>query len=330
VRTLPAAFAAYKWAPSTEDLARLVGLDALDIVRFDGNVPASTAPSARPATVASALAHVNEYPHGGYPELLRAIADYAGVGTDNIVLGAGADDLILLCARAFAGPGDRVAIADEPTYPLFAIAVALAGAEVGTDDPVVTFCCRPNNPTGALDPLPTARPLIVDEAYWEYAGETAAGLIHDGVIVLRTFSKAFALAGARVGYALADVDTAAELNRRQAPLAVSTTSAALALAGLADPPDVTDQVEERERMARALGALGLEPLPSRTNFLFVPFDEPEGVGEALQRCGLIVRVFPGGIRFNVRDREDDDLLLEGLAQVERELQHRHDTAQPPS
>ena len=259
MRTLPVAFAAYKWAPSTEELARRVGLDAFDIVRFDGNVPGWPAPSARPATVAAALARVNEYAHGGYPQLLRAIADYAGVEPENIVLGAGADDLILLCARAFAGPGDQVAIANEPTYPLFAIAVALAGAEVGTDDPVVTFCCRPNNPTGALDPLPAARPLIVDEAYWEYAGETAAGLIDDGVVVLRTFSKAFALAGARVGYALADVDTATELNRRQAPLAVSTTSAALALAGLADLPDVTDQVEERERMARVRAFLAKLP-----------------------------------------------------------------------
>src|SRR5204862_6971517 len=134
---------------------------------------------------------------------------------------------------------------------------------IGDDDPVVTFCCRPNNPDGGLGSLPDARPLVVDEAYYEYAGETAVPLIDDGVVVLRTFSKAFGLAGARVGFALADVDTAAELNRRQAPLAVSTTSAALALAGLADLPDVTDQVEERERMARALGALGLEPLPSR-------------------------------------------------------------------
>jgi histidinol-phosphate/aromatic aminotransferase/cobyric acid decarboxylase-like protein/imidazoleglycerol phosphate dehydratase HisB len=313
MRTLPAAFAAYKWAPSTAELARRVGLDPVDIVRFDGNVPASPPASARPATVAATLARVNEYAHGGYPELLGAIADYAGVEPENIVLGAGADDLILLCARAFAGPGDQVAIADEPTYPLFAIAVALAGAEVGTDDPVMTFCCRPNNPTGALDPLPAARPLVVDEAYWEYAGETAAGLVNDGVIVLRTFSKAFGLAGARVGYAIADTETAAELNRRQAPQQVSAISAALALAGLADPPDVNDQIEERDRMARALGALGLEPLPSRTNFLFVPVDDPESVGDALLRRGLVVRIFSNGIRFNVRDREDDDLLLEGLA-----------------
>ncbi len=315
MRTLPAAFAAYRWAPSTKELALRFDLDPLDIVRFDGNVPAWPAASARPANVASALARVNEYAHGGYPELLRAIADYAGVEPENIVLGAGADDLILLCARAFAGPGDQVAIAEEPPYPLYAIAAALAGADVGSDDPVVTFCCRPNNPTGALDPLPAARPLVVDEAYWEYAGDTAAGLIDDGVVVLRTFSKAFGLAGARVGYALADADTAAELNRRQAPLAVSTTSAALALAGLAAPPDVTKQVDERNRLASALAALGLDPLPSWTNFLFVPLEEPERVGDELLRRGLVVRVFEDGIRFNVRDGEDDDLLLEGLAHV---------------
>src|SRR5712691_8835465 len=259
MRTLPGAFAAYKWAPSTEELARRVGVDAVDIVRFDGNVPTWPAASARPATVAAPLARVNEYAHGGYPELLRAIAAYAGVGPENIVLGAGADDLILLCARAFAGPGDQIAIAEEPTYPLYAIAAALAGAEVGSADPVMTFCCRPNNPTGALDSLPAARPLVVDEAYWEYAGETAIGLIDEGVVVLRTFSKAFALAGARVGYALADAETAAELNRRQAPAPISTLSAALAVAALADPPDVQPQVEERERLAGELRALGLDP-----------------------------------------------------------------------
>src|SRR5438128_10257594 len=173
MRTLPVAFAAYKWAPSTEELARRVGLDAFDIVRFDGNVPGWPAPSARPATVAAALARVNEYAHGGYPQLLRAIADYAGVEPENIVLGAGADDLILLCARAFAGPGDAIAIPPAPTYPLFRIAAQLAGGEIGGADPVVTFACRPNNPTGELPPLPDARPLVVDEAYFEYCGESA-------------------------------------------------------------------------------------------------------------------------------------------------------------
>src|SRR2546428_13052218 len=111
MRTLPAAFAAYRWAPSTEELALRIGVDPVDIVRFDGNVPAWPAASARPANVAAALAHVNEYPHGGYPELLRAIADYAGVEPEDIILRAGADRLILLSARPVAGPGGQVPIA---------------------------------------------------------------------------------------------------------------------------------------------------------------------------------------------------------------------------
>jgi imidazoleglycerol-phosphate dehydratase / histidinol-phosphatase len=313
MRALSREFTAYRWAPSTEELARRGGVDPWMVVRFDGNVPAVPPPIACPATIAAALAHANEYGHGGYPELVAAIAAYAGVAPENIVLGAGADDLILLCARAFAGPGDRVAIADDPTYPLFRIAAHLAGAEVGSDDPAVTFCCRPNNPTGALDPLPDARPLVVDEAYWEYAGETSVGRIGDGVVVLRTFSKAFGLAAARVGYALAAAETAEELNARQAPQPVSAASAALALAALGDPPNVSAQVEERERLARALRALDFDPLPSRTNFLFLPLDEPEMVAESLLRRGLVVRVFPDGIRFSVRDAADDDLLVEGLA-----------------
>src|SRR5262249_27484071 len=153
------------------------------------------------------------------------------------------------------------------------------------------------------------------EAYFEYAGETAVDLIGDGVVVLRTFSKAFGLAGARVGYALADGDTAAELSRRQAPQPISGISATLALSGLADPPDVRWQVEERERCARALRALGLESLPSQTNFLFVPLDEPDVVSASMLRAGIVVRVYADGIRFNVRDREDDDLLLDALARA---------------
>jgi histidinol-phosphate/aromatic aminotransferase/cobyric acid decarboxylase-like protein/imidazoleglycerol phosphate dehydratase HisB len=315
VKGLAADFTPYAWAPSTEQLARDTGLDVGEIVRFDGNVPAQPPPAARPGTIAGTLADVNMYAHGGYPRLVGAIADYAGVEPANVVLGAGADDLILLCARAYAGPGDRVAIPDAPTYPLYRVAAGLAGATVGDDDPAVTYCCRPNNPTGALGELPAARPLVVDEAYFEYAGETAAGLIDDGVVVLRTFSKAFGLAGARVGYALADVDTAAELNRRQAPLPVSTLSAALALAALAEPPDVRPVLEERERLERGVRALGLEPHPSHTNFLFVPLEEPEAITAALLRSGVVVRALPEGIRFNVRDRLDDDLLLEALARA---------------
>lgn len=313
MRALAPTFAPYVWAPSTEELARAAGLDPGEIIRFDGNVPAAPPSSARPGMIAAALAHANEYAHGGYPKLVRAIARYAGVGPENVVLGAGADDLILLCARAFAGPGDRVAIANEPTYPLYRTAAQLAGAQVGVGDVALTFCCRPHNPTGALVELPAARPLVVDEAYFEYCGETAVGLIEDDVVVLRTFSKAFALAGARVGYALAGAEVARELNARQAPLPVAGVSAALALAGLLDPPDVRPQVAERERCAEALRSLGLEPLPSAANFLFVPLAEPAALARTLLGSGIVVRVLAGGIRFSVRDRADDNLLLATLA-----------------
>jgi histidinol-phosphate/aromatic aminotransferase/cobyric acid decarboxylase-like protein/imidazoleglycerol phosphate dehydratase HisB len=338
VRELPAEFASYRWAPSTTAIADDVGLDPVEIVRFDGNVPAEPTRTARPGAIAAALADVNEYAHGGFPDLVEGIAAYARVGPENVVLGAGADDLILLCARTFAGAGDSVAIAETPTYPLFRIAAQLAGAEIGNDTPAVTFCCRPNNPTGALGALPAARPLVVDEAYFEYAGETAASLIEDGVVVLRTFSKAFGLAGARVGYGLASAETAAELNRRQAPQPISGISAALALAALRDPPDMSEQVAERDRCAQALTEMGLEPLVSRTNFLFVPVEEPEALGSSLLRSGLVVRVFPDGIRWSIRDREDDDLLLDALARAldrppsselapSRRVRHRRATAE---
>ena len=314
MRALPEGFSAYAWAPSTEELAARASLRPAQIVRFDGNVPARPPAAATPAAVAEALAGISSYAHGGYPRLVEAIARYAGVGTGNVVLGAGADDLILLCARAFAGPGDCVAVANEPTYPLFRVAAGLAGAMVDRSArPAVTFCCRPNNPSGALVPLPDERPLVIDEAYFEYAGETAAGLLDDGVVVLRTFSKAFGLAGARVGYALAAEPTARELNRRQSPLPISAPSAALALAALADPPDVRPQVEERERLAAELRALGLDPRPSSANFVFVPFERPRELADALLRQGVVVRTFDDGFRVSVRDREDDDLLLRALA-----------------
>jgi len=313
VRALPAGFRPYEWAPSTAELARRAALDPVEIVRFDGNVPPLPLPSSRPGAIAAALADVNTYPHGGYPLIHEMIAEYAGVAPENVVLGAGADDLILLCARAFAGPGDVVSIPPEPTYPLFRVAAELTGATVGGDSPVLTFCCRPGNPLGDLPPLPDARPLVVDEAYGEYAGESAVPLLDDGVIVVRTFSKAFGLAGARIGYLLAATDVASELRARQAPAPVSTLSVALALAALRNPPDVAPVVAERERLATELRALGYQPLRSRANFVFVPVPDPQELGDRLLAHGLVVRVTARGIRISVRDRDDDDLLLAALA-----------------
>ncbi len=301
-------------APSNEEIARRTGVAIPDIVRFDGNTSPGLLPSHTAEALAEELARVNTYPHGGYPRLERAIADYAGVAPENVVLGAGADDLILLAARSFAGPGERIAIANDPTYPLFEIAARLSGADVSGHNPSLTILCRPNNPTGELPPIPDARPLVVDEAYYEYSGETAAGLIEDeDVIVIRTFSKAFALAGARIGYALAGREIAADLNRRQNPAPVSTLSAALAIAALEDPPDVQPILYERERFASRLGELGLDPWPSCANFVYVPADDPTGLGERLLRHGLAVRPVRGGIRVTIRDEPDDERLLAALA-----------------
>ena len=133
--------------------------------------------------------------------------------------------------------------------------------------------------------------------------------------MIRTFSKSFALAGARVGYALADADTAAELNRRQAPQPISGISAALALLGLSDPPDVRWQVEERERCARALRALGLAPFPSATNFLFVPLEDPESIARKFKRA---VTDSDGEVRFDPENKPGVSNLLQILGALRDE------------
>jgi histidinol-phosphate aminotransferase len=311
VRSLSGKIEAYD-APSTEEIARRTGVPVSDILRFDGNTSPHLLPSTRVEALADELARLHTYPHGGYPRLEEAIASYAGVSPENVVLGAGADDLIHLVVRSFAGPGDRVAIANDPTYPIFSVAVWVAGAGIGEDEPVLTICCRPNNPTGELGELPEARPLLVDEAYFEYSGVTAVDLVEGGVIVIRTFSKAFGLAGARVGYALAGHEIAGALRQRQHPAPLSTLSAALARAALESPPDVRPILDERDRLGRRLRELGFEPWPSHANFLFVPVERPVERSDRLLRKGLAVRPVPDGIRITVRNEEDDERLLQAL------------------
>ena len=313
MRTLPAGFRPYTWAPPSDEVARLAAIDRSQVIRYDQNTPPLPLQSSRPGAIASALARINEYPPGGYHELRSAIAAYNGVEPENVVLGVGADDLILLCARTFASPGETIAIPEAPTYPLYRLAAQLAGAEVGDERPAFVFTCRPNSPDGTLRPLPSGRPLVCDEAYYEYCGETVVPLIDDELIVLRTFSKAFGLAGARIGYALASRELAAELNARQAPAPVSSLSAALAIAALASPPDVSPVIEERERLAAALEEIGMRPLPSHANFLFCPLEEARLIGEGLLRRGLVVRVYDDGIRITIRDRPDDDVIVEAIS-----------------
>ena len=205
----PIALASYQWPPSNEVIAERVGLDPRDIIRFDGNVAATPPPSARPAALARALADVNEYDRGRYHALRAAIAERHGVGIDQVALGAGSDEFIVLLARLFA-EGGTVATVPAFSYSMYPFAAAMAGATI-VDDPTtadLVFVCRPNNPTGELPDIPdVAGQLVIDEAYADYAGVDALDRVDDGAIVLRTFSKAYGLAGARVGYALASAET---------------------------------------------------------------------------------------------------------------------------
>ncbi|MGC1419277.1 MAG: aminotransferase class I/II-fold pyridoxal phosphate-dependent enzyme [Acidimicrobiales bacterium] len=315
--TEPVALVAYQWPPSSEALALTYGLDVREILRFDGNVPPSPPASARPAALARALADVNEYDRGRYESLRQAIADQHGVGLDQVAIGAGSDEFIVLLARIYAS-GGTVATVPAFSYSMYRYAALMAGATV-IDDPAqaeLVFVCRPNNPTGELPDVPDVPgQLVIDEAYAHYAGVDALDLVDAGAIVLRTFSKAYGLAGARVGYALASAEKIAVITSRQAPLSVSSLSASLALAALGTEPDVSAQIEERERMAGELKVLGLEPLRSFTNFLFIPMKDPQALVEKLLVHGIVMRAYPGGLRISVRDQWDDDLLLDTLRAV---------------
>ena len=332
----PVALAAYQWPPSNEVIAQRVGLDPRSILRFDGNVAATPPASARPAALARALADVNEYDRSRYLSLREAIAAHHEVGVDQVALGAGSDEFIVLLARIFA-EGGTLATVPAFSYSMYGFAAAMANATV-IDDPQeadVVFVCRPNNPTGELPVIPeVAGQLIIDEAYADYAGVDALDRIDDGAIILRTFSKAYGLAGARVGYALATPELTEIITSRQAPLAVSSLSASLALTALATPLDVSTQVAERERLAGELRTLGLAPVPSYTNFLFIPMDDPDSLVNRLMAYGVVVRAYEGGLRISVKDELDDDILLDALRAVltgvpvpDRALRHRRATAE---
>jgi histidinol-phosphate aminotransferase/imidazoleglycerol-phosphate dehydratase/histidinol-phosphatase len=326
----------YSWPPSNEAIAERVGLDPSSILRFDGNVAPTPPPSARPAALAKALADINEYDRGRYEPLRTAIAALHDVGLDQVALGAGSDEFIVLLTRIFA-EGGTVATVPSYSYSMYRYAAIMAGATI-VDDPAIAdlvFVCRPNNPTGELPEIPdVAGQLIIDEAYAQYAGVTALDRVDDGVIVLRTFSKAYGLAGARVGYAIATPEMTEVITSRQAPLSVSALSAALALAALAAPVDVTAQLAERDRLTSALTSMGLTPLRSYTNFLFIPMDDPQPLVDALMPLGVIVRAYEGGLRISVRDELDDDRLLEalghvlvGTAMTSNVVRHRRATAE---
>jgi histidinol-phosphate aminotransferase len=189
-------YAPYVWAPAVDEVAERHGVPREAVLKFDQNTPAL--PGVPQVPLAQSMARLNEYPDGTYRELLHAAASYVGLSSEHVVVGAGADDLILLLAQVFLGPGRSAAVA-APTYALYRIATTLRGADVvaAGDGADLHWVCNPNNPTGAwVEPeeiagLAERAPrsiVVVDEAYVEYGARSCAPWVDElpNLVVLRT------------------------------------------------------------------------------------------------------------------------------------------------
>jgi histidinol-phosphate aminotransferase len=301
------------YSPNREPCA----IDLSDNTNLWGASPAVMRAMSQSATTAP-----SRYPPVYADELKRAMGAYLGVDAARIATGCGSDDVLDATLRAFGEPGDIVAYA-EPTFPMiptFATINGLRPAAVRLRRGIVldadtliarraaiTYLCSPNNPTGAAFSademerviLGAAGIVIVDEAYAEFSGWSAVDLLRrtERLIVVRTMSKAFGLAGLRVGYAAATPWMAREIEKARGPYKVSAIANAAALAALGEGLDwMRDTVrlaaESRERLAERLRAMGLEPMPSDANFVLVPVPvNAEQVGRSMRRRGVAIRPF---------------------------------------
>lgn len=328
----------YKWQPTTAEIAATAGIAPEEVERFDHNTSPFPTPWAGEVATKS-LASLNEYPGANYRGLRTAAAELSGLEPEQIVPGAGADELILLCGRAFLDRG-AAAVATTPTYPLYEISTLQAGAvlqpiparapnfEFPTDDVVraardadLVWVCAPSNPIGNAVPdedvdaiiAATDGLVVIDAAYAEFSGTDWSSRVdrNHNVIVLRTLSKAFGIAGARVGYAMAHPDLISAIDGIRPPGSIASVSVSLGIAALRDPAamhrTVAAVAELGDELAVSLASLGLRVLPSQTNFLLCEVgDEASHIAEQLMGDGLVVRKFPSNgplrnyLRFTVR------------------------------
>lgn len=336
-----------------EEVARELGLS--EVIKLASNEnPLGPSPRALEAA-AAALAEVNRYPDGSAFHLTRALANHLGVGPEQICLGNGSNELLDLVARTFVRPGDT-ALTSENSFVVYRLAMAVLGAECRTvlmvDDSFdldglavavktttrLLFLANPNNPTGTavtatalrrlLDRLPESCLCCLDEAYFEYRDTGADADAVDGVALLkegypiacfRTFSKAYGLAGLRIGYCVTTEAIAGDLNRVREPFNTNAVAQAAAVAALADPDHVARVValnrDERGRMTTMLRELGLTPPESQANFVYCDLGRlAQPIYDAMLHAGVIIRpVGPTAIRITVGLPAENDRCLAALA-----------------
>ncbi|MEV6771064.1 histidinol-phosphate transaminase [Nocardia sp. NPDC051030] len=300
--------------------------------------------------IAEAAELVNRYPDNAAVELRTAIAEFHGVEVENVAAGCGSvaicQELVQITCLA---PTDEVLFAwrSFEAYPIVtrvagakAVTVPLDGeyahdldalAAAVTPNTRVVFVCNPNNPTGTahgraaierfLDSVPTDVLVVLDEAYFEYMrledqpNGVELGRTRPNVLVLRTFSKAYGLAGLRVGYAVGDPAVITALMKVHIPFSVNRVAQAAAIASLEARHELLERtdavVAERDRMRAALLEAGYRVPPSETNFIWLPLGDRSGeYGEASAEAGVLVRPYGAdGVRITAGAPHENDLFL---------------------
>lgn len=304
--------------------------------------------------LAAAVMGVNRYPDREFTELRESLARYLGHGltADNIWAANGSNEVLQQVLQAFGGPG-RSVLGFPPTYSMHSILASGTGTRwvtshrdpgyellpdtvvdaIRREQPDIVFLCSPNNPTGTSLTLETiaaaydATPgiVLVDEAYAEFQeGDTALTLLEGRprLIICRTMSKAFAFAGARLGYLAADPAVTDALRLVRLPYHLSALTQAAAVAALAHGPEMLAMVDDirhqRDRMIAALPELGYTPLPSAANFvLFGGVDDPQALFEELLENEIIIRDvgIPHHLRVTAGTDAETTIFLDALARV---------------
>ncbi len=348
--------APYKPGKPVEELARESGV--ADAVKLASNEnPLGPSPAALNA-VKQALSSIHRYPDGRGYELTMKISRHLGVSPEMIVLGNGSDELIGMLARAFLVPGDR-AVMTEPAFLMYEIMTKAAGAvpvkvplkqmavdfdgmlSAIDDRTKILFLNNPLNPTGHafskrdfesfLESVPEEVVVVLDEAYIEFVRdpECARGLdfcTQDRmVVVLRTFSKAYGLAGVRVGYGVMPEEIAGILHKVRQPFNVNSLAQAAACAALDDigfmEKTVSHVQGEIDYLKKRLDQLGIRHYPTQANFFLVDTGrDADEVFEEMLAYGVIVRSmasygFPGCIRINAGTRDENNRFLDAAFKV---------------